>query len=247
MEYPIDFINKFICGNSLDVLRQIPSSSIDCVVTSPPYNKHNRPGGESWGHQINYGDYKDSMPEPQYQDWQKSIIKELVRIIKPTGSIFYNHKPRQVDYNVILPTVWLSEFNIRQIITWKRQGDPNVSPICFLRNTEWIIWIRKDKPKFNADCFKYSEVWNIPQEMNNNHPAPFPVELPLRCILATTSKGDTILDPYMGSGTTAVACKKTGRNFIGIELNPDYIKMAERRLLAYATISQKTNTPLTTA
>lgn len=247
MQFPIDFINKFICGDSLTILKQIPDNSINTVVTSPPYNKHNRPGGESWGHQINYGDYKDNMPELQYQEWQKSILTELVRIINPSGSIFYNHKPRQVDYNVILPTNWLSNFNIRQIIIWRRTGDPNVSPICFLRNTEWIIWIRKSHPRFNPEYFKYGEVWNITQEMNSNHPAPFPIELPLRCVQATTSKGDIVLDPFIGSGTTAVACKKTGRNFIGIDMNPEYIKMAERRLSSYTPIPQKNNAPLTIA
>ncbi len=245
MQYPTDFINKLICGDCLEVIKSIPDNSIDCVVTSPPYNKRNAPGGESWGHTIHYGIYNDNMPELLYQEWQKSVVKELVRVIKPTGSIFYNHKPRQVDYNVILPTQWLSGFNIRQIIIWRRVGDPNISPICFLRNTEWIIWIRKEKPKFNPEMFNKGEVWNITQTYGNDHPAPFPLEIPSRCILATTSKGDTVLDPYMGSGTTAIACRKTGRNFIGIDINPEYIKMAQQNLRSYVSIPQKTDTPIT--
>lgn len=246
MQYPIDFINKFICGDSLGVLKTIPDNSIDCVVTSPPYNKHNKTGGQWKGAQIHYGIYDDDMPENDYQEWQKKIIRELLRVIKPQGSIFYNHKPRPNEHKVILPTDWLKEFDIRQIIIWKRGGSPDISPICFIKNTEWIIWIKKSIPKFNSEYFNMGEVWNIKFDTYTLHPAPFPVELPLRCIQATTAKGDVVLDPFMGSGTTAIACKKTGRNFIGIELNPAYIKMAERRISAYTTNIPKTNIQLTT-
>lgn len=246
MQYPTDFINKFICGDSLTILKQIPDNSVNTVVTSPPYNL-GKLNCHEWNipNKIDYGNYIDDLPEKEYQEYQKDIIKELVRIIKPNGSIFYNHKPRSRKHKLILPTEWLHGFDIRQIIIWKRNGAVNRQPITFQQNTEWIIWIKKTIPKFDSEYFKCGEVWYIPFAMNTPHPAPFPIEIPLRCIQATTSRGDTVLDPFMGSGTTAIACKRTGRDFIGIDLNPDYIKMAERRLASYTTITQKNNTPLT--
>lgn len=245
MRYPTDFINKFIRGDCLEVMKSIPDNTIDCVVTSPPYNM-GKMHGYNWEHnKIDYGLHVDDMPEPKYQDWQKTVIRELVRIIKPDGSIFYNHKPRSRNHKLILPTEWTTEFDIRQVIIWNRNGAVNRSPITFQQNTEWILWIKKTIPKFNPDYFKYGEVWNVSFTMNTDHPAPFPIEIPFRCIQATTSKNAIVLDPFSGSGTTAVACKKSGRNFIGIELNPEYIVMAERRLLTY-TPMKPSDSPIMT-
>ena len=78
---------------------------------------------------------------------------------------------------------------------------------------------------------KFGDVWEFGQELNNTHPAPFPVDLIYRIIQSTNAQ--IILDPFMGSGTTAIAAKKLKRNFIGIELSPDYVKMSEERLLNF--------------
>lgn len=86
------------------------------------------------------------------------------------------------------------------------------------------------KPKFKLAPKKngFGDVWDFPQEMKNKHPAPFPLALPYRCIESTNAQ--IILDPFIGSGTTAIAAKQLGRNYIGIELAPNYVKMAEERL-----------------
>jgi modification methylase len=83
-------------------------------------------------------------------------------------------------------------------------------------------------PKANA----YGDVWEFPQEMNNEHPAPFPVALIERIISSTTAQ--VVLDPFMGSGTTAVAAKRLARDFIGIEISPEYCKLAEQRISSMA-------------
>jgi len=223
--------NKILQGDCLEVLKTLPEESVDCVVTSPPYNKGNKPSGQNWvNSNIDYGLYKDDRDELEYQEWQKRIIRECLRVIKPSGSIFYNHKPRQTNHTMILPTDWLSEFDIRQVIIWDRGSTPDINPICFYKTTEWIIWIKKDIPKFNKKMAIHKEVWSFGPDMNNEHPAPFPITLPMICIQATTDEGDTVLDPFMGSGTTVLAAQNLKRNYIGIELNPEYIKMAEKRL-----------------
>ena len=224
-------------GDCLELMKELPAESVDLVVTSPPYNKHsnNRHVGhtDSWQNaKIDYGVYVDDMAESDYQEWQKKVLRECIRVLKDDGSLFYNHKPRIVNHKIIFPNEWLGEFNIRQMIIWNRKNSPTLEPIRFLPTTEYIYWITKKAktPKFNREAMKYTEVWNITATPNSLHPAPFPKELVKRCILATTSKNDVVLDPFMGSGTTGVACVQLNRNFIGYEISPDYFKIAEKRI-----------------
>ena len=224
-------------GDCLELLKEIKDETINLVVTSPPYNKHSNKRHirktDSWQNaKIDYGSYIDDIPEQEYQEWQKKVIRELIRVLKKDGSIFYNHKPRIVNHRIIFPNEWLSEFNIRQMIIWNRKNSPTLEPIRFLPTTEYIYWITKEAktPKFNREAMKYAEVWNITATPNPLHPAPFPEELVKRCILATTQNSDIVLDPFMGSGTTGVACQQLGRNFIGYEISPDYFKIAEKRI-----------------
>jgi DNA modification methylase len=97
---------------------------------------------------------------------------------------------------------------------------------------EQIYWITKKRntPYFTGEGFQFKDVWRISPENGNEHPAPFPEAIPERCIIAACPENGIVLDPYLGSGTTAVAAQKLGRNYIGIELNPEYIKIAEQRL-----------------
>ena len=231
------FINKIICGDCIKELRKIPSESIDVVVTSPPYNKHsaNRKCGktDSWRKaNIDYEDFKDDLPEEEYQKQQKAVITELVRIIKSTGSIFYNHKYRIVNHRVISPEEWLKDFIIRQVIIWNRGSSCVLEPIRFMPTIEQIYWITKKQktPYFTREGFQFKDVWRINPDNNNEHPASFPVEIPSRCIIATCPQNGIVLDPYCGSGSSLVAAKQLKRNFIGIEISEAYCKIANQRL-----------------
>jgi DNA modification methylase len=119
-------------------------------------------------------------------------------------------------------------FPVRQIIIWKRKGGINFNTGYFLPTYEVIYLIAKPDfrlaPKANAQ----GDVWEIPQARDNKHPAPFPVELAQRCIAATVS--GVVLDPMMGSGTTAIAAEILNREWIGADKSPEYCKMAEKRL-----------------
>ena len=120
-------LNKIYQGDCLELLKQVESESVDCIVTSPPYNKHSakRKCGktDSWQKaNIDYGNFKDDLPEQEYQEQQKQLLRECVRVIKPNGSIFYNHKARIKNHKAILPTEWLGEFNRNLQVT------PSASP-----------------------------------------------------------------------------------------------------------------------
>ncbi len=238
LHYPDDFVNQFICGNVIDVMKQLPDDSVDLVVTSPPYNLKNSTGngmkngrGGKWSNAalINgYSHYSDNMPHEEYVVWQRECLSEMLRIIPDDGAIFYNHKWRVQagllqDRNDIVYS-----FPVRQIIIWKRKGGINFNPGYFLPNYEVIYLIAKPKFKLAKKANAYGDVWEFGQENKNKHPAPFPLDLIERIISSTTAK--IILDPFMGSGTTALATKNLGRNFIGIDISPEYCEMALQRL-----------------
>ena len=119
-------------------------------------------------------------------------------------------------------------FPVRQIIIWQRAGGINFSDHFFLPTYEVIYLIAKPDFRLNPKANSVGDVWKIHQDYKNPHPAPFPVALVSRIIGATGA--EIVLDPFMGSGTTAVVAKKLGRQYIGIELSPDYCQMAEARL-----------------
>ena len=231
-------------GDCLEIMRGIASNSVDLVVTSPPYNKRGHSGanlaGRNWkAGDIDYGVFNDNMPEEHYQAWQVDILDEIYRVLVDGGSLFYNHKNRVKKYVLTSPLVWLlkSKLTLRQEIVWDRGSAPDINPRRFYPSTERIYWMFKgDKPKyFNAASANHKEVWRINQEYNSEHPAPFPVEIAKRCIEACSMIGDTVLDPFAGSGSTLVAANELGRNAIGIEINPRYFDMTRARLAKYET------------
>lgn len=230
--------NKIIEGDVLEILRQLPSSSIDLVVTSPPYNLKNSTGngmkdgrGGKWanaGLLNGYSDHDDCMPHEAYVSWQRDVITEVMRILKEDGALFYNHKWRVQAGLLQDRQDIVSGFPVRQIIVWRRKGGINFNPGYFLPTYEVIYLITKPAFRLAPKANALGDVWEFPQEMNNPHPAAFPVELIHRIISST--KANLILDPFMGSGTTAVAAKMLGRSFLGIELSAEYCRMAEKRL-----------------
>jgi site-specific DNA-methyltransferase (adenine-specific) len=232
------FLNKILCGDTLDVMKSMPSESVDLIVTSPPYNLKNSTGngmkdgrGGKWKNAAlvkGYSHHDDNMPHDKYVEWQRSCLREMMRLLKNNGAIFYNHKWRVQDGRLQDRQDIVGEFPVRQIIIWRRKGGINFNAGYFLPTYEVIYLITKPKfvlaPKANA----VGDVWEFVQEMNNSHPAPFPIALAQRCIESTHAQ--IILDPFMGSGTTAVAAKRLGRNYIGIDLSPEYCKQAEDRI-----------------
>jgi modification methylase len=232
-------LNKIICADCLKTMQQIPSESIDLVVTSPPYNLKNSTGNGmkentksgKWATAAlrnGYNNHDDSMPHDIYVEWQRKCLKEMLRLIKPDGAIFYNHKWRVQDGLLQDRNDIVGDFPIRQIIIWKRKGGINFNPGYFLPTYEVIYLITKPHFKLAPKANAFGDVWEFTQEMKNAHPAPFPVELIERIIGSTNA--EIILDPFIGSGTTAVAALKQNRKFIGIELSKEYCEMAETRI-----------------
>ncbi|MFP4024361.1 MAG: DNA-methyltransferase [Thiohalospira sp.] len=233
-----DIKNKIICGDCLDIMSNIPDESIDLVITSPPYNLKNSTGnglkdgrGGKWKNAelINgYSHYNDCMPHDKYEKWQRECLKEMFRIIKEDGAIFYNHKWRVQGGLLQDRHEIVRGFPVRQIIIWRRKGGINFNRGYFLPTYEVIYLIAKPKFKLAPKANKFGDVWEFPQDFKNPHPAPFPVSLIDRIISSTEAQ--LILDPFMGSGTTAISALNQNRDYIGIDLSPDYCEMAEKRI-----------------
>ena len=247
-------------GDATDLIDRV--GTVDLVVTSPPYNLGVSAGGgfaknstRNHGHYDPAGGYRkrgghgkwsggdladgyglhdDAMPWADYEAWQKKIIDLCWAQLSDQGAIFYNHKPRAQACEVWLPTSLNPGYPLRQIITWARAGGINFAPTHYVPTYEWILVIAK--PNFrlrNKACSGVGDVWYIPQESSTPHPAPFPVELPSRIL--ETVPAEIVMDPFMGSGTTAVACVRYGRRFVGIEREPRWFDLACRRIeQAYA-------------
>lgn len=236
-----NFLNKIICGDAVEVMRNIPNGAADLVVTSPPYNIKNSTGnglkdgrGGKWanaGLQKGYSNYDDCMPHDEYVKWQRGCLTEMLRIVSEQGAVFYNHKWRVQSGLLQDRQDIVSGFPVRQIIIWRRKGGLNFNSGYFLPTYEVIYLIAKSKFKLIPKANAHGDIWEFTQEMKNDHPAAFPVGLIDRIVSSTDAK--IVLDPFMGSGTTAISALKLGRNYVGIDISPEYCKMAEKRIRDY--------------
>lgn len=236
-----EFTNKIICGDAVEVMKKMPDGSIDLVVTSPPYNLKNSTGngmkdgrGGKWANaalQKGYSHYDDCMPHEQYVEWQRACLTEMMRLIPENGAIFYNHKWRVQGGLLQDRQDIVSGFPIRQIIIWRRKGGLNFNAGYFLPTYEVIYLIAKPEFKLVPKANAYGDIWEFTQEMKNNHPAPFPVKLIDRIVSSTTARN--VLDPFMGSGTTAISAINLNRDYIGIDVSPEYCEVAEKRIKEY--------------
>ncbi len=232
-------LNTIICGDAITEMKKLPDKSIDLIVTSPPYNLKNSTGngmkdgrGGKWQNAAlvnGYATYDDNMPYDKYIQWQRDCLSEMMRLIPDNGAIFYNHKWRVQKGLIQDRREIIDGFPVRQIIIWRRKGGINFNAGYFLPTYEVIYLIAKPKFKLAQHANAHGDVWEFMQEQKNGHPAPFPIPLIERIISSTTAQ--VVLDPFMGSGTTAIAARNLQRNFIGIEISQEYCDLAQRRLI----------------
>ncbi len=232
------YLNKIIQGDALKILKTLPDEIVDVGITSPPYNKGEKDKG--WlVDKVVYKDYSDNQPEEVYQQQQIETLNELYRITKPGGSFFYDHKIRWKKGKMLHPYSWVSKtkWTVRQEIIWNRKIAANIRGWRFWQVEERIYWLFKQKKsnpigeELRSKHALLTSIWEIFPEKEIEHPAPFPVELPARCIYSVLDgKKGTVIDPYCGSGSTLVAAKLLNCDYLGIEISPEYVKMAEERL-----------------
>ncbi len=230
----LDYIYHQPCGG----LSEISADSIDVIITPPPYNiSAKKPQKHKRHNMVGYDGFDDHMPEAEYQQQQVELLDACCRILKPGGSMFYNHKPRHVEGVEINPHAWIerSDCELYQTIIWNRKSAPNHERCYQWPVNEYIFHLYSPGilPRVNLACAEWTSIWTInwSETRRNAHPAPYPEELVARCImLADCQEGDMVLDPYMGSGTTAVVAVEQGLRFVGYEISAKYIGFAMNRI-----------------
>lgn len=230
--------DKIIQGDALDILKKIDNDFVDLGITSPPYNKGEKNKG--WlVKNVKYNIASDNISEEVYQEQQIQVLDEIFRVTKPGGSFFYNHKTRWIRGKMLHPIEWLqkTKWAIKQEIIWDRIIAANIRGWRFWQIDERIYWLYKpiDGNKIGKELKSkhalLTSIWRFPPERKNGHPAPFPLVLPVRIIHSILDdKKGVILDPYVGSGTTCLAAKLLGSNYVGIDISKEYVKDAENRL-----------------
>ena len=245
---PKDEINHILCQSSED-MSQLPNECIHLVVTSPPYNASK--------------EYDEDLSLKEYLGMLDRVWQEAERVLVPGGRVCINianlgRKPYLPLHTFIIEQMLAIGFLMRGEIIWDKAASASPSTAWgswlsasnpVLRDVhEYILVFSKTgfrRPKGNRESTIQKEdflawtksVWTFPavQARKIGHPAPFPLELPHRCIQLYTYQGDVVLDPFAGSGTTCLAAQQDGRRFVGYEINQDYCQLAEERLASNET------------
>ena len=227
-------INKIYNEDNLETMARMPNDYVDLIITSPPYEDIS---GAGYGAKS-----KDILFIKFYSDYLSKLFGEYKRILKPTGQIYFNIKSKTFDKTLRTPhwIEFLNEFTdlkFKSYIIWKYSGSFDSTNKRFHLDYEIIYHLSKgDDIYLNEDCGIHdplSSVWNVPHNIPKNermHPTQMPEALVDRILKVASRPTDLVYDSFMGSGTTAVVCKKNGINWIGSELNPENYQNAINRL-----------------
>ena len=237
---------KLIQGDSLKVLKKFEPKSIDMIFADPPYFLSDDGISCSGGKMVsvNKGEWDKFIDIEEKHKFNRKWIKLCYEVLKDDGTIWISGTMHNI-YSIGM-ALQQEGFKIINNITWKKLNPPpNISCRAFVHSTETILWAKKDikkvKHKFNYSLMKkinggkqMKDVWETsltkPNEKKcGKHPTQKPIEILEKIILASTDKGDLILDPFNGSGTTGIVATRLNRKYIGIEKEKEYLDLTIRR------------------
>lgn len=234
-------------ADAFDALRHMTRESVDMVFADPPYFLSNDgitcSGGKAVS--VNKGDWDKISGVEEKHDFNRTWIRLCKDVLKLDGSIWVSGTLHNI-YSVGF-ALEQEGYKIINNITWQKTNPPpNLACKCFTHSTETILWAQKNDKRakhfFNYELMKslnggrqMKDVWTgsltKPSEKTfGKHPTQKPLYLLERILLASTKEGDIVLDPFCGSSTTGVACKKLGRKYIGIDTNADFLELSKKRL-----------------
>lgn len=236
-------INKIFNESCLNTLARMSDASVDLVITSPPYNMNLRiRNGKYCSRQITkefstkYDGFDDNLPIDEYYCFHANVLRELLRV---SPLVFYNVQIVTGSKRAIFRLLGYFSDYVKDIIVWdKVNAQPAMGSGVLNRRSELIIVFDKHDAisrKFKHCNFErgtLNDVWQIKRgkRVSNTHGAVFPEELVEKILTNFSQEGDVVYDPFMGTGTTAVVCKKMKRKYIGSEILGAYIDVAEERL-----------------
>ena len=242
--------NKIYCHDCITGMQQLDEKTVDLIITSPPYNVT-----------IDYDGYADDMSLDDYLDWSKKWMGECFRVLKDGGrfclnvadilnreesgpySIYLGKIALDIGFQFYSKIIWVQNdvFNATSWGSWESASCPAF--LCEFENVLVFYKTQKKTIEKGEDDIKAEEfkewvrcLWNIAPDRRKLHPAPFPVSLPYRLIKLLSFKDAIILDPFMGSGTTALASKMLERRYIGFDTSEEYCKIAKKRVDSFVTL-----------
>ena len=227
-------INKIYNEDNLETMARMPNDFVDLIITSPPYEDIS---GAGYGSKS-----KDVLFIKFYSDYLGKLFAEYERVLKPTGQIYFNIKSKTFERTLRTPhwIEFLEEFSnlkLKSYIIWKYSGSFDSTNRRFHLDYEIIYHLSKtDDIYLNEDCGIHdplSSVWNVPHNISKKerlHPTQMPQALVDRILKVASRPTDLVYDSFMGSGTTAVACKEMNLKWIGSELNPTHYQNAIKRI-----------------
>lgn len=235
--------DKIYFESCLDTMSRMDDGSVDCVITSPPYNMNLRiRNGKYCSRQIvkelstKYSSFDDNLPIEEYNEFHTKVMKELLRISKV---VFYNIQIVTGSKRSIFKMIGDFNEQLKDIIIWdKGVAQPAMQKQVLNRRSELILVFETDYPisrqyrYANFERGKLNDIWEIKRgkKISKDHGATFPEELVGRILENFTNEGEVIYDPFIGTGTTAIVSKKMNRRFIGSEISKDYFDLVEKRL-----------------
>jgi site-specific DNA-methyltransferase (adenine-specific)/modification methylase len=229
---------EIIQGDCLEVMPTLPDDCAACTITSPPYNMRTRIRNGEYTTRENsehfskkYAHFGDDLSIDKYYEFHKAAIAEMLRL---SPIVFWNIAIVTGSKEAVFQLIGDYRRELKDIIVWdKGWGQPAMHPAVINRGTELILIFERVATAGRAFSQSYFErgamedIWRIAGGKNQDeHGAIFPIDIPLKIISNWTRPGDTVLDPFMGTGTVGVACEKLDRKFIGIEISREYYEDA---------------------
>jgi site-specific DNA-methyltransferase (adenine-specific)/modification methylase len=245
-------LNTFYCENCLETMVKMSNESVDCIITSPPYNMTKRKGGYA-DKQPRYDEYQDWKDENEYIKWTCGIFNDFNNILKENGTILYNFsysiENPSLPYTMVSSIIENTPFTVADTIIWKKSNSiPHPASYNRLnRIVEFIFVIVRKKEIKTFNCYKevskvspkgqkyYEIIDNFITAKNNDgttnlNKATYSTDLCGKLIKIYTKENDIIYDPFMGTGTTGVACVLYNRKFIGSEISKSQVEYSIKRL-----------------
>ena len=245
LEKPAFETNKILCGDVVSVMKKIPDNSVHLAITSPPYNVGK-----------DYDNHNDRMGYQEYLDWLDEVWRETKRVLAPGGRFALNIAPtgikdfvplhhdfanqfRKIGMKFRTEVIWYKQTMLKRTAwgSFKSPANPHIVP-----SWEYVMIFSKGQDRLDGDTknaditkeefMKFSDgFWQIsPETRRKGHPAPFPEELIYRLVKFYSYKGNTILDMFGGTGTVAAVAAKEKRNYLHIDISPQYCKIAKDRV-----------------
>jgi len=234
---------ELIHGDCMDYMRSLPDNAFDAVITSPPYNMNlriNQKGDGYCSRQIvkelssKYSCFSDNLPMREYEDFLIQFLKECLRV---SGLTFLNIQQITGNKPAVARSVGVMADSLKETIIWdKCVAQPSIAEGVLNSQFEFIYVfggnpIARQFKNAQFDRGTESNLWKIPTEKRSikDHGAGFPLALPQKIMNSFLQPNSRVIDPFLGTGTTAIAAHYAGHDFVGIELDEDYFNAASKR------------------